>query len=48
MLKLRYLFENYELAKECLKLYDYSERNLDKMLSYFRISSNAIYGRRGG
>lgn len=43
MLKLKYLFENYELAKECLKLYDHSEKHLDKMLSFFLISSNAIY-----
>lgn len=43
MLKLKYLFENYELAKECLALYDHDEESLDRMLSYFRISSNAIY-----
>jgi len=43
MLPLKYLFENYDLAKECLQLYDYSEKHLDKMLSYFRISSNAVY-----
>ena len=43
MLPLKFLFENYELAKECLKLYDHSDRYLDEMLRYFRISSNAIY-----
>ena len=43
MLKLKYLFENYDLAKECLKLYDADDRSLDKLLTYFRISSNAIY-----
>ena len=43
MLPLKYLFENYELAKECLKRYDHSERYLDEMLKHFRISSNAIY-----
>ncbi len=43
MLPLKYLFENYELAKECLKRYDHSERYLDEMLRHFRISSNAIY-----
>lgn len=43
MLPLKYLFENYELAKECLKYYDHSERYLDEMLGHFRISSNAIY-----
>ena len=43
MLPLKYLFENYELAKECLKRYEHSERYLDEMLKHFRISSNAIY-----
>lgn len=43
MLKLKYLFENFEQAKECLKFYDVCEDCLDEMLSYFRISSNAIY-----
>ena len=43
MLKLQYLFENFDLAKECLALYDADEKNLDRMLSYFRISSNAVY-----
>lgn len=43
MLKMRNLNENYELAKELLKNWEYDEENLDEMLSYFRISSNAIY-----
>ena len=43
MLPLKYLFENFDLAKEVLKNYDYSEMHLDEMLSHFRISSNAIY-----
>jgi len=43
MLKLKYLFENYDLARECLALYDYDEESLEQMLSFFRISSNAIY-----
>ena len=43
MLKLKYLFENYDLARECLALYDYDEESMEKMLHYFRISSNAIY-----
>jgi len=50
MLKLKYLFENYDLAKECLALYEYDAASLDDMLPYFRISSNAIYPfcRKGG
>ena len=43
MLKLKYLFENYDLARKCLAFYEYDEESLDDMLSYFRISSNAIY-----
>lgn len=43
MLKLKYLFENYDLAKEALKNWEYDDINLDEMLSQFRISSNAIY-----
>ena len=43
MLKLQYLFENYDLARECLAYYECDEGSLDDMLSYFRISSNAIY-----
>lgn len=33
----------YDLAKEILCRYDYSEKHLDEMLGHFRISSNAIY-----
>ena len=43
MLKLKYLFENFELAKDCLRLYDADEKRLDKLLNYYRISSNAVY-----
>lgn len=43
MLKLKYLFENYDLAKEALKNWEHDEDTLDNMLSQFRISSNAIY-----
>jgi Ser/Thr protein kinase RdoA (MazF antagonist) len=43
MLKMRHLIENYELAKDLLKNWEYDEEDLDEMLSYFRISSNAIY-----
>lgn len=43
MLKLKYLFENYDLARKCLACYEYDEESLDDMLPYFRISSNAIY-----
>lgn len=43
MLKLKYLFENFDLARKCLASYDYDENSLDDMFRYFRISSNAIY-----
>ncbi len=43
MLKLKYLFENYELAKEALSNWEHDPDTLDQMLSQFRISSNAIY-----
>lgn len=43
MLKLKYLFENYDLAKEALKNWEHDDDTLDSMLSRFRISSNAIY-----
>lgn len=43
MLKLKYLFENYDLAKEALKNWDYDKDTTDGLLSQFRISSNAIY-----
>lgn len=43
MLKLKHLVENYDLAKEALQNWHYDEKDLDSYLSYFRISSNAIY-----
>lgn len=43
MLPLKHLYENYELARECLKLYTHAEETLDEWLPRFRISSNAIY-----
>ena len=43
MLKLKYLFENYNLARKCIELYEYDKESLEDMLPYFRISSNAIY-----
>ncbi len=43
MLKLTDLFENFDLAKEAIKNWNYDIDTLDTMLSYFRISSNAIY-----
>lgn len=43
MLKLKYLFENYDLAKEALENWEHDHDPHDKMLSQFRISSNAIY-----
>ena len=43
MLKLKYLFENYDLAKETLKNWKHDVNTLDDMLCKFRISSNAIY-----
>ena len=43
MLKLVYLFENYDLAKKVLSYWEHDEENLEEMLGYFRISSNAVY-----
>ena len=43
MLKLKYLFENYDLAKTLLKNWAHDAHNLDAMLAQFRISSNAVY-----
>lgn len=42
MLKLKYLFDNRDLAKMILENWDYDESSL-KMFDYFRISSNAVY-----
>ena len=36
MLKLEYLFENYELAREALSLWEHDEDNLEEMLGYIR------------
>lgn len=43
MLKLKFLFENYNLAKEALENWDYDRETADDMLTRFRISSNAVY-----
>ncbi len=43
MLKLKYLFENFELAKLVLTNWEHDEDTLDEYLKYFRISSNAVY-----
>ncbi len=43
MLKLRYLFENYDFAKYALGFWHHDEENLDRLLGQYRISSNAIY-----
>lgn len=43
MLKLKYLFENFDLARMCMELYDSDPDRVDDLMQYFRISSNAIY-----
>lgn len=43
MLKLKYLFDNYDLAKQALTLWEHDQENLDDTLKHFRISANAIY-----
>jgi len=43
MLKLKYLFENFDLARDCMELYEYDRDRANELLQYFRISSNAIY-----
>lgn len=43
MIKLKYMFENYELAKLALKNWKHDEEQLISYLKYFRISSNAVY-----
>ena len=43
MLKLRYMFENYELAKFALQNWEHDTESLTEYLKYFRISSNAVY-----
>lgn len=42
MLKLKYLFNNVDLAEMILKNWNYDEASLE-LFEYFRISSNAIY-----
>ena len=42
MMKLKYLFDNRDLAKMLLDNWEYNQNSLE-MLKYFRISSNAIY-----
>ncbi|MGB8454350.1 MAG: hypothetical protein WCD89_18715 [Anaerocolumna sp.] len=39
----KYLFENYNLAKECLSRYGYDQESVNDTIRCFRISSNAIY-----
>ncbi|MBQ4536424.1 MAG: phosphotransferase [Lachnospiraceae bacterium] len=48
MLKLKYLFENYSLARKCIELYEYDKESVETMLPHYRISSNAIYPFRSG
>ena len=43
MLKLKYMFENFELAKLALTNWEHDEDTLGEYLKYFRISSNAVY-----
>ena len=43
MLKLKYLYENYDLAKYALKNWEYDTETLGDCLQHFRISSNAVY-----
>lgn len=43
MMKLRYLFENFDLARLALERYAHDEQTLDLYLRHFRISSNAVY-----
>lgn len=43
MLKLKYLYENYALAKFALENWEYDADTLDEYLQHFRISSNAVY-----
>lgn len=43
MLKLRYLYENFELAKCALENWECDAESIDEYFKYFRISSNAVY-----
>lgn len=48
MLKLKHLFENFELAKHCIGYWEHDAAALDETLRCFRISSNAVYPFRQG
>ena len=43
MLKLKYLIENFDLAKHCIGYWEHDEASLAETLQWFRISSNAVY-----
>lgn len=43
VLKLKYLYENYDLARLALSSWRHDEEGLDGMLARFRISNNAVY-----
>lgn len=43
MLKLKYLYENYELARLALSNWRHDGDGLDELLGQFRISNNAVY-----
>jgi len=43
MLRLKDLFENFDLAYEILKEYDYDVEKTKKVINYFRISATMIY-----
>lgn len=43
MLKLKYLFDNSDLAEMLVKNWEHDAETLNKMFKYFRISSNAVY-----
>ena len=42
MLKIKYLFNNVDLAEMLLRNWEFDKESLD-MFKYYRISSNAIY-----
>ena len=48
MLKLRYLFENFALARLALERYAHDSDSLEECLRWFRISANAVYPYRNG
>lgn len=43
MLKLKYLVENFDLARMALQLWPHDEATLEERMRYFRISANAVY-----